>query len=366
MSPSFSRVLMHLSRCCSSPCMIKGETLKVIPPVSPRLLYSLSLAQSIFTHWYPHFQRIEIEASARVNDRPEKPGNVLSFFSAGVDAFYSLLKSVKNKPPHIPSVSHLVHMRGIESALKAQTDLRESRLKIAEVADAFQKDCIFGETNFRNYFTASWGPYYCGAGLASVGLSLSAGFGHVLIPSSDSISYLPPWGSHPLLDPLWSTERTEIIYDGCEITRAEKIATLVGRNPMALKYLRVCTGDAGSLGRNCGRCSKCIRTMISLQAINTLSQSNTFPNSLPPDYESIIHDESYDDDNFSFVEGNLALCKQVGADPQLVKCLERTVRKGRRRKSLMPILDLIEHSPLCFGLRFLRFVHKLMRKAMAH
>ena len=37
-------------------------------------------------------------------------------------------------------------------------------------------------------------------------------------------AHLGPLGSHPLLDPLWSSEDVELVHDGCEATRLDKLA----------------------------------------------------------------------------------------------------------------------------------------------
>ena len=66
--------------------------------------------------------------------------------------------------------------------------------------------------------------YYQGAGLASVAHAL--GLERLLIPGPRSYGQLEPNGTHPLLDPLWSTESTEIVHDGAEPSRWEKIQFL--------------------------------------------------------------------------------------------------------------------------------------------
>ena len=58
--------------------------------------------------------------------------------------------------------------------------------------------------------------YYHGAGLAAIGLSLAAAFRRILIPSTHTFRHLFAWGSHSLLDPLWSTERTEIVLENID------------------------------------------------------------------------------------------------------------------------------------------------------
>jgi hypothetical protein len=98
--------------------------------------------------------------------------------------------------------------------------------------------------------------------LGSVALLL--GFPVVYVPSSFPYSQLFPLGSHPLTDPLWSNECTEVMHDGCEAKRIDKLKKICESKP-ALENLRVCTNDQDE---NCGKCEKCLYTMIPLKVLN--------------------------------------------------------------------------------------------------
>jgi hypothetical protein len=65
-----------------------------------------------------------------------------------------------------------------------------------------------------------------------------------------------------MLDPLWSTERTEIVHTGHDAERLEKLAMLADHG-IDWTTVRVCHREAG----NCGRCEKCLRTMLGLYAV---------------------------------------------------------------------------------------------------
>jgi hypothetical protein len=87
-------------------------------------------------------------------------------------------------------------------------------------------------------------------------------------------------GSHPLLAPLWSTERVELVQDGGEAGRVAKAAAIVSHD-VALKTLRVCWWNPGG-AYNCGRCEKCLMTMVSLQAVGALDRCQTLPRRVEP------------------------------------------------------------------------------------
>jgi 7-cyano-7-deazaguanine synthase in queuosine biosynthesis len=86
-----------------------------------------------------------------------------------------------------------------------------------------------------------------------------------------------PDGSNFITDPLWSSGYTQIIHDGADSRRNDKIK-FIAENSNALSILRVCWQDKGY---NCGQCSKCLRTMVALREMeknnhprNSLSLNN--------------------------------------------------------------------------------------------
>jgi hypothetical protein len=122
---------------------------------------------------------------------------------------------------------------------------------------------------------------YHGAALAAIALALAPNHGLVYIASTYSYADLHPWGSHPLLDPLWSTEAVQIVHDGGE-TRVDKLRLLV-QYPDVLARVRVCWENLGNY--NCGLCEKCVRTMLGLRALG-VDHCAAFPDTLTPELVS--------------------------------------------------------------------------------
>jgi len=72
----------------------------------------------------------------------------------------------------------------------------------------------------------------------------------------------------PIILPLLSTESTEIISDGIQYTRVEKTLRILNYEPV-YRYLNVCvSGD--DTHENCSVCSKCCRTLMTLNSIGRL------------------------------------------------------------------------------------------------
>jgi len=132
------------------------------------------------------------------------------------------------------------------------------------------------ETNLRAFSNqhVHWELFH-GAALGSVALLLQKTFRRIYVPSTLSYRQLIPWGSHPLVDPLWSTESIELVHDGAEASRFQKMERIASSDA-ALRWLRVCWRSPDD-GYNCGRCTKCMRTMAELEGLGVLSRSKTFP-----------------------------------------------------------------------------------------
>jgi hypothetical protein len=105
--------------------------------------------------------------------------------------------------------------------------------------------------------------------LGAIGLLL--GLRECHIASTFTVYELQPWGSHPLLDPLFSNDFTKIVHGDNSVTRFEKTRK-ISTDPIMLENLRVCWYSHAD---NCGQCSKCLRTMAALRILDV---PGPFPN----------------------------------------------------------------------------------------
>lgn len=99
----------------------------------------------------------------------------------------------------------------------------------------------------------------------------------LLLPRPMTIANLEPWGSHPLLDPLYSTTSLQVRHENAALSRLEK-TQLVGEWDVALKQLRVCNEKESYRegNYNCGECEKCVRTMTAFLSLGLLDRIATF------------------------------------------------------------------------------------------
>lgn len=272
-------------------CMYVGESLHIDAPVSKRLLRKIPEIQSLIISWYPEFKEIPVTCrETDVTSVEQQNLGTACCFSGGVDSWYSLLKNQED-------ISHLILVQGTGGKNK-NVKYWESQKKTAEiVASSFNKKLIMVSTNLRQQTDMKsifrrkehyWGKPYLGEDfygncthgsfLAAIGLCLRGRISEFIIPSTHPYSLLKPWGSHPLLDNLWSVENLVFIHDGCEASRLEKIQQQVAKSTLALKNLKVCPSMPQNTVTefNCCQCEKCLRTMIQLRLCGVLNQATTF------------------------------------------------------------------------------------------
>jgi len=258
------------------PAMKTGSTLIVDGPISHKLFNTMGPICNFYCALNPSLKRIKVKNVIAEPKGPPKENRVGTFFSAGVDSFYTLLK-------HQEEITDLIFIHGFDVPLDNDALRRSVSEMIREIGLHFGKRVIEVETNLRSFIH----PYLRwlhshGVTFGSVGSLLFPFFHRIYIPASHTYATATFYllGSHPALDPLWGTETLEFVHDGCEATRIEKVA-LLSESDVALKSLRACGQDPGG-GFNCGRCEKCIRTKINLHIAGSLDRCTTFDNQLDP------------------------------------------------------------------------------------
>jgi len=197
--------------------------------------------------------------------------------SCGVDSFYAVLKHFNSEYPsrklthlcifnngsinncygekNIPHVKQKVFER-------AQTVAKELNLPLLQLESNFQYVVPQSHVRTHTYMDALaiyalqklWQTYYYSSAYSFYNFSLEKNM------DSDPAHF------EPFLLDCFSTSKLKIISSGSEGDRNDKIDFIVD-NPIAQKYLHVCLKRGET---NCGRCAKCIRTLLALDAANKL------------------------------------------------------------------------------------------------
>ena len=298
--------------------MRTGYELRAPGRVSPRLLAAVPEIQRRYRDFYPDLHEVPVVAEPRQGADGHRAAGVAALFSAGVDSFYTALK-------HQPRLSCLIFGRGLSADSPPAQEAAAHHARAA--ASDLGLPLLEVTTDLRAFSDryASWQRYH-GAGLASVALLLAPQIRTVFLPGWICHGFEVPFGSHPLLDPLWSTELVEICYDGFEANRFEKVAS-IAQNDVALRHLRVCARGTEDVP-NCGKCEKCLRTMVALEAAGVLARCPTFPSGRV-DPEAVAALFLRKPTKQAQWEHNLQGLESTGSNAQLARAIRQALTRSK-------------------------------------
>jgi hypothetical protein len=303
--------------CALLPCMKAGGGALISKgEVSQQFIASLSTIQDIYCSWNTLLHRVEfrhIMPRPKIRSQEERVG---AFFSGGLDSFYTFLK-------HQDEIEDLIFVHGLDIRLGDTSLRRRTSEMIHKVVSSFGKNVIEIETNIRSFLDSyvNWGLTH-GATLSAIGHLLFPPLSRIYIPATHTYAELLPWGSHPLLDPLWSSETLQFVHDGCEATRIDK-AALLSKYDIALQSLRVCWKNPHG-AYNCGQCEKCLRTMLNLFVVGALERCTTFD--APLKFKRILALDVTDENTRAFIQQNLKALENIH-DDQKVKALRAVLNR---------------------------------------
>jgi len=185
-----------------------------------------------------------------------------------------------------------------------------------------------------------WWYKLMGAALASVAHAFANRLSLVTIASDFDIPNQMPHGSHPLIDPNYSSFDLRIRHDGITLSRFEK-TRLIAAWDVALQNLRVCNQykryQADCL--NCGRCEKCLRTMLALTALDALPQATAFP-VRELQAESLRHIQ-FRKSNVAFYLELIPPLEAIGRD-DLVQVIKKKYQDYLRREKPNRLKDFVK------------------------
>jgi hypothetical protein len=177
---------------------------------------------------------------------------------------------------------------------------------------------------------ARWEAYY-GSALVAVALFLAPRFERVLITGGSDHEVQEPLGANRMVHQLWSPEQLEIVEAGGRYSRLERVRR-VASHPLVQRTLRVCWENPGG-AYNCGRCRKCLMTMITLEALGARSEIETFPPTL--DLDAVAAIDLRQRISLHFWEDILDTAREAGRS-DLEPAVEEVVEKGKRKLGLPP------------------------------
>ncbi len=258
------------------PAAAGGRALRVAAPLDPAWRANAGRALALFREWWrcdaaapaPDPQRAEGSGAPRRPVPVTAAGGTALFFSGGVDSFHALLRG----PEH---VDVLVMAQGFDFDLDDTARAAAAEASLRAVAGQMGARAVFVRTNAKTHArlrTVSW-DFTHGSAMAAVAHVIHGIAGRALFAQSLPGDRNVPCGTHPRLDPLWSSSRMTIA-SGPPGTRLERMRAIAAE-PLLRDHLRVCNTRRTPLG-NCGSCAKCILAMLMLEESGQLRHSRVF------------------------------------------------------------------------------------------
>jgi hypothetical protein len=238
-----------------------GGPLQVEGTLSPSLLANLEEYQQVMACWHRgRFRPVEILPEREAEQPPGTEG-ALSAFSGGVDSCFTAYRHARGLAGRRTQTLRAgVMAHGFDIPIEEDDGFAAAADKAEAMLATLGLPLVRMATNVRRV-EDKWDDV-AGAAIASCLHLLQPNGGPGLIAGSEPYQFLGVWrwGSHPLTDPLLSSEAFPIVHDAGGYARPEKV-DLIAQWPAAIQHLRVCwVGQQHE--RNCGRCEKCIRTIL--------------------------------------------------------------------------------------------------------
>ena len=263
------------------------KRIAIAAPISPEIKDGLINSMKCLINWHGGDRQVipieaPLETDVLYTDKPARAG---CLFSGGIDA----LAMVRDNHLNF-AVDHPRHIQDgilVYGVLEGENEYDPSFQNVVNAVKAMAEnvgiELIQVNTNAYAHFRdldrdfSFWRFEYHGSFLAGIAHALAPRLSTASIASTYDFANLEPWGSHPLIDPLYSTSNLQVRHENAAFSRLEK-TQLVGEWDEALKHLRVCNEkESYSQGNyNCGKCEKCVRTMTAFLSLGLLDRISTF------------------------------------------------------------------------------------------
>lgn len=268
--------------------LVLGEDIRIQSPISQRLLLNLLDVIAVYRSYYPQTTKAVQILCATESRAPIGNTRVGSFFSGGIDSLYNIAEFRRLHDLYgTPLVADLWLVHGADIPLTDRELWKKTHDRLASVSKDFEFVDI--ATNLRNVYGnfISWPEIGSSAVLGAIAKLFSDKCGLALIGSSWEFSCTIPHASTPLIDPLWSCDRQNVMHFTGRTSRLDKMKAIQSHAPEFLPGLRVCYENREG-AYNCGVCEKCLRTQLEILCANPSASLEQFEQRLSPEAISRI------------------------------------------------------------------------------
>jgi len=270
---------------CLIPAMYFGEKRIILEDViCPYLKEGLDTVMAMMQMWSDRrLKPLDIDTPVRspINPDHRRPRAAM-VLSGGIDSLATLRLNRRHFPEGHPGairdgfIIHGFDIGGVVERGMKYPVFDRAKQAMAAVAEDAGISLIPVYTNIRHLCDdrALWLDYFFGAVLAAVGHAFSSRINLLYLASSYDLANLVPCGSHPLLDPEYASYSLRIRHSHVALSRMAKLK-IVSEWDTAFQHFRVCLANVPDR-LNCGKCEKCVRTMLGLVGLGVLDQTRAF------------------------------------------------------------------------------------------
>lgn len=270
------------------PAMKTGEDILLKGNVSKDLFFNLSTSfQDIIIKLIPSLKKINIKCENNFYNSAKKQQHIITGFSGGIDSYCTLDDYFFNPKIQDYKITHLLFNQ-VGAHGKKQETFVEKYQNLKQITNQLGLPFIKVNSNLREFYEGlsfkqthtvrnSVIPHLFEPMISKFLYSSGYNYKDIKISAADDSAYIDP-----IILPLLSTSNMSLLSVGSEYTRVEKTKK-VSKLKITYKSLDVCTDNKRkTFLSNCSECSKCLRTMLTLDLNNSLKE-----------YSSVFNIEKY-------------------------------------------------------------------------
>ncbi len=271
------------------PAVYYGEEIEIEGTVTSRIFYNtVRYVLPIVMAYTKKDLKPDVKLTATQTGAFKVPDmQVGTGFSGGVDSFTTIYDNLIEAPEAGWKLTSLfffnIGQNGRKNDPCTSERIRYRWQRCKSVADELRLNAVFVDSNIFDFYHEDW-EYDAGVlcRLACV-QALQRALCRYYISSAVSFVEYAENGydkrandlasyADPVIIPLLSPDGTDIVCDGAQYTRTQKIERIASW-PLVVKYLNVCVAYTPQyVSHNCGGCPKCLKTMAALESMGLLQQ----------------------------------------------------------------------------------------------
>ncbi|MBN8205317.1 hypothetical protein JF550_05040 [Microbacterium esteraromaticum] len=264
----------HVAVALLLPAMQSGRALHVGGTVTDTLLHQVNGdLQNLLMLTNPGTTRVAVSAE-QVAEAAAPADGVATGFSGGVDSLATVEEYFwRGTAPRSLHITHLVN-NNVGAHGTGGRALWEARCRpLQEAAESWGLPFVRVDSNLDEHYPRIGFLESVTLRNVAVAHALGAGIGRLLISAAgrfDDVSTRRITAAEPLALPLLSTRGVAVTSAGSGSTRVQKTVALIHRTEAHI--LDVCIDPSPERTRNCSKCDKCLRTLLTIEIAGGLER----------------------------------------------------------------------------------------------